>query len=59
MLIDMTECVIKSPVVFNTAIIFKTNEISWHGVPEIIKCPENEYRKSIAYYYVSDLDKTL
>ena len=30
-------------------------EISWHGVPEIIKCPEDIYRKSIAYYYVSDL----
>lgn len=54
----MEECVIKSPVVFNSAIIFKTNEISWHGVPEIIKCPENTYRKSIAYYYVSNLAET-
>lgn len=56
----MTECVVKSSVKYNTAIIFKTNEISWHGVPEPIKCPENEYRKTIAYYYVSPLenDKT-
>ena len=52
---DMTECVVKSPVQFNTAIIFKTNEISWHGLPEIIRCPENVYRKSLAYYYVTDL----
>jgi dTDP-glucose 4,6-dehydratase len=52
---DMTECVVKSPVRFNTAIIFKTNEISWHGLPEIIKCPEHIYRKSLAYYYVTDL----
>jgi len=55
---DMQECVVKSPVIFNTAIIFKTNEISWHGVPEIIKCPENTYRKSIAYYYLSELIDT-
>jgi hypothetical protein len=53
---DMQECIVKSPVVFNSAIIFKTNEISWHGVPEIIKCPENIYRKSIAYYYISPLE---
>ena len=54
---DMRECVVKSSVVFNTAIIFKTNDISWHGLPEIIKCPHHIYRKSIAYYYVSDLDE--
>ena len=54
---DMKECKIKSPVIFNTAIIFKTNEISWHGVPEKIKCPDNIYRKSIAYYYVSNLEE--
>jgi Rps23 Pro-64 3,4-dihydroxylase Tpa1-like proline 4-hydroxylase len=53
---DMTKCVVKSPVKFNTAIIFKTNDNSWHGVPETIKCPENVYRKSLAYYYVSPLE---
>lgn len=53
---DMTECVTKSEIKFNTAIIFKTNEISWHGVPEIIKCPEGIYRKTLAYYYVSPLE---
>jgi len=45
----------KSPVIFNQAIIFKTDENSWHGLPEKIKCPENIYRKSLAFYYVSDL----
>tara|TARA_B100000686_G_C16787658_1_gene976339 strand:- start:456 stop:1340 length:885 start_codon:yes stop_codon:yes gene_type:complete len=48
----------KSPVVFNQAIIFKTNENSWHGLPEKIQCPENVYRKSLAYYYVSDLENS-
>jgi Rps23 Pro-64 3,4-dihydroxylase Tpa1-like proline 4-hydroxylase len=52
---DMTECVTKSPIAFNRAIIFKTNDVSWHGLPEIITCPEGTYRKSLAYYYVSPL----
>ena len=51
----MEKCVVSSPVKFNTAIIFKTNEISWHGLPEQIKCPEEELRKSIAYYYISPI----
>jgi len=51
----MEECRIKSQVVFNSAIIFKTNDISWHGLPEIITCPENITRKSFAYYYISPL----
>jgi hypothetical protein len=52
---NMEECRIKSPVVFNNAIIFKTNNISWHGLPEIMTCPENITRKSFAYYYISPL----
>lgn len=52
---NMKNCVKKSPVKFNTAIIFKTNDISWHGLPEKIKCPLNEYRKSLAFYYISDI----
>jgi len=53
---DMTKCIVKSKILFNTAIIFKTNETSWHGLPEEINCPEDEFRKSIAYYYVSPLE---
>ncbi len=52
---DMKECMVKSHVQYNTAIIFKTNEISWHGVPEIINCPPNIFRKTLAYYYVSPI----
>jgi hypothetical protein len=51
----MKNCVVKSHVKFNTAIIFKTNEISWHGLPNLIKCPENVLRKSVAYYYISPI----
>jgi dTDP-glucose 4,6-dehydratase len=52
---NMENCVVKSNVVFNTAFIFKTNDISWHGLPEEIKCPQGVLRKTIAYYYVSPL----
>lgn len=52
---EMLNCVIKSSVRFNTAIIFKTNDISWHGLPEIITCPKDVYRKSLAYYYISNI----
>ena len=52
---DMTECVVKSFVKFNTCLIFKTNEISWHGLPEKIQCPQEMLRKSLAYYYISPL----
>jgi len=50
---EMKECITKIDIKFNRAVIFQTNEISWHGLPELIKCPENVFRKSLAYYYLS------
>lgn len=41
-------------VKFNRAIIFDTTQHSWHGFPELINCPENVFRKSIAMYYLCD-----
>jgi Rps23 Pro-64 3,4-dihydroxylase Tpa1-like proline 4-hydroxylase len=52
---DASKCIIKSSVKFNTAIIFQTNDISFHGLPEKILCPEGILRKSFAYYYISEL----
>lgn len=52
---DMKECVVKTYPRFNSAIIFKTDEITWHGLPEKIMCPEGVFRKSFAYYYISPL----
>ena len=40
--------------VFNRAIIFDTTQNSWHGFPEPITCPEGTYRKSLAFYYLTD-----
>jgi len=40
---------------FNRAVIFDTTQNSWHGLPELVQCPEGECRKSIAIYYLCDL----
>ena len=59
---EVKKCEKKIDVVFNRAILFQTNELSWHGLPEKIKCPDGVFRKSLAYYYISPLvnnpDKT-
>ena len=41
---------------YNRAVFFKTNDISWHGIPDPINCPTNILRKSIACYWISDLN---
>ena len=53
---ELTQCVKKTDIKFNRAIIFKTNEISWHGIHEKISCPNDVFRKSLAYYYMSELN---
>lgn len=52
---DNQKCIVQSDVKFNSAILFQTSDISWHGVPKKIKCPENIFRKTIAYYYLSPI----
>ena len=51
----VSECIVNSYPKRNTAIVFVTTEQSWHGVPEIILCPHDKYRKTLAFYYVSYL----
>jgi hypothetical protein len=48
---DMRRCVVKIPPLFNEALIFRTDEISYHGFPDPLRCPEGESRKSLALYY--------
>ena len=36
---------------FNSMVIFKTDDFSYHGHPDPLTCPENITRKSIALYY--------
>lgn len=40
--------------VANRLVIFNTNEVSWHGVPEPLLCPPERTRKSLALYYYSN-----
>lgn len=47
----MTRCVAKYAPLMNHAVIFTTNEISLHGFPDPLTCPENQSRKSLALYY--------
>jgi hypothetical protein len=54
----MQHCKVRSEVQFNTAIIFQTNEVSWHGVPDKIQCPPHIFRKTLAYYYISPLENS-
>ena len=55
---DMRRCVVKVPPLFNEALIFRTDKISYHGFPDPLSCPERESRKSLAlYYYTIESDE--
>ena len=43
--------------VFNRAVLFDTTQCSWHGLPDNLDCPVNEYRRSFAVYYLTDPSK--
>jgi len=38
---------------FNRAAIFDTTLNSWHGLPHPLECPEDQFRKSMAVYYLT------
>ena len=38
---------------FNRAVIFDTTCNSWHGLPDPIDCPNDQFRKSLAVYYLT------
>lgn len=39
---------------WNTAVLFRTSDISYHGLPKPIQCPDGVERRSLAIYYISD-----
>ena len=39
---------------FNRAVVFDTTCNSWHGLPDPLVCPEDQFRKSLAVYYLTD-----
>lgn len=48
---EMKSCVHRISPLYNRCVIFNTTDISYHGHPNILKCPEDMTRKSIALYY--------
>jgi len=42
---------------FNRAILFDTTQDSWHGLPKPLTCPDGNYRKSLAVYYLTDVNE--
>lgn len=40
---------------YNSAVLFRTSDVSYHGLPVPMVGPAGEFRKSIAIYYVSDV----
>jgi 2OG-Fe(II) oxygenase superfamily len=48
---DMKRCVAKVPPLLNHALIFNTDETSFHGFPDRLACPDGTSRKSLALYY--------
>lgn len=51
----LEKCCELVPSAFNSAVMFRTSDVSYHGLPVPMKGPAGEYRKSIAIYYVSNV----
>lgn len=53
----MRGCVVRIPPLCNHAVIFKTDDDSYHGFPDPISCPPGVSRRSLAlYYYTLETD---
>jgi hypothetical protein len=48
---DMSRCVQRYLPVFNRAVVFNVTDVSFHGHPYPLACPEGTTRRSIALYY--------
>jgi len=51
---EMTQCVKKFLPVFNRMVIFSTTDISYHGHPDPLTCPDDRSRRSLALYYYTN-----
>lgn len=48
---DMSEAVSTIPPHLGQVAIFTCSDISFHGLPDPIECPEGTFRRSLAFYY--------
>lgn len=51
---QVSACVQRIAPIFNRCVVFRTSEISFHGVPQPVTCPAGRSRKSLALYYFRD-----
>jgi hypothetical protein len=51
---DMSRCASRVLPAFNRCVVFSTTDVSYHGHPDPLACPEGWSRKSIALYYYSN-----
>lgn len=51
---DMTSCGARILPLFNRTVVFSTTDVSYHGHPHPLKCPEEMSRKSISMYYYTN-----
>ena len=52
---NVKKCEKKISPLINKTVIFSTTDISYHGHPEPLNCPDNIQRNSIALYYYSPI----
>jgi hypothetical protein len=51
---DMARCEQRIAPRFNRCVIFATNDTTYHGHPEPLRCPPGRTRKSLAMYYFTN-----
>ena len=51
---DMKQCERKILPVFNRMVIFNTTDLSYHGHPDVLTCPADRSRRSLALYYYTN-----
>lgn len=51
---QMTRCEQKISPILNRCVIFQTDRQAFHGHPEVLTCPPDRTRKSLALYYYSN-----
>lgn len=51
---EMTKCEKKISPIFNRCVLFSTTDVSYHGHPDPLMCPEQRTRKSLALYYYTN-----
>ena len=54
---NVSSCEKSIEPVFNRAVIFNTSDISFHGHPDPLNCPDHICRKSLAWYYLTKPQK--